>query len=80
VVPFPPGGATDLIGRIIAKNLGEVLGQQVVVENRGGAGGNIGAEAVAKAPADGYTLLLAAMTFSLNHGNFRKRKVTLRSS
>ncbi len=62
IVPYPPGGATDVIGRILAKNLGEVLGQQVLVENRGGAGGNIGAEAVAKAAPDGYTLLMGAVT------------------
>ena len=62
IVPYPPGGATDVIGRILAKNLGDSLGQQVLVENRGGAGGNIGAEAVAKALPDGYTLLMGAVT------------------
>ncbi|MEO7152121.1 MAG: tripartite tricarboxylate transporter substrate-binding protein, partial [Burkholderiaceae bacterium] len=61
IVPYPPGGATDVIGRIVAQRLGEALGQQVVVDNRAGAGGNIGAEAVAKAPADGYTLLMGAL-------------------
>ncbi len=62
VVPYPPGGATDVIGRVVAQRLSGAIGQQVVVDNRGGAGGNIGAEVAAKAPADGYTLLMAAMT------------------
>jgi tripartite-type tricarboxylate transporter receptor subunit TctC len=60
IVPFPAGGSNDVITRIIAQRLGEIWKQPVVVENRGGAGGNTGAEAVARADADGYTLLLAA--------------------
>jgi len=59
VIPFPAGGATDIIGRTVAQRLGTVLGQQVVVDNKPGAGGTIGADIVAKAPADGYTLLMA---------------------
>jgi tripartite-type tricarboxylate transporter receptor subunit TctC len=60
IVPFPAGGATDILARALSQKLGERLGQAVVVENRPGAGGTIGADAAAKAVADGYTLLLAS--------------------
>ena len=60
IVPFPPGGATDVVGRALAVRLSQLWKQQVLVENKPGAGGNIGADLVAKAPADGYTLLLAS--------------------
>jgi tripartite-type tricarboxylate transporter receptor subunit TctC len=60
VVPFPPGGSNDITARVLAQKLSERWGHQAVVDNRAGAGGNVGAELVARAPADGYTLLLAA--------------------
>jgi tripartite-type tricarboxylate transporter receptor subunit TctC len=59
VVPFPAGGATDIVGRLIAQKLSESFGQQVIVDNRGGAGGTIGSDVAAKSPPDGYTMLLA---------------------
>ena len=62
LVPYPPGGATDVIGRVLAQKLGAALGQQFVVDNRAGAGGSLGAGVVAKSPADGYTLLMGALT------------------
>ncbi|WP_280156599.1 tripartite tricarboxylate transporter substrate binding protein [Piscinibacter sp. XHJ-5] len=67
VIPFPPGGATDIVGRLVGTKLGERLGQPVVIENRPGAGTVIGASFVAKAPADGYTLLASSgSTFTVN--------------
>jgi tripartite-type tricarboxylate transporter receptor subunit TctC len=59
IVPFPPGGNTDIVGRLVAQKLSDAFGQQVYVEYRGGAGGTIGAEAAAKSPADGYTLFFS---------------------
>lgn len=60
IIPFPPGGTTDLIGRAFADEMGKVLGQSVIVENRGGASGSIGAEAIARAAPDGYTIGLSS--------------------
>lgn len=66
VVPFPPGGPTDLVARVLAQKLGQQLGQNVVVDNKGGANGNIGAQIVARAPADGYTILYNTSSITLS--------------
>jgi tripartite-type tricarboxylate transporter receptor subunit TctC len=71
IVPFPPGGSNDILGRIIATRLGERLAQQVVVDNRGGADGIIGADIVAKAQPDGYTLLVISTSFAINPSTHR---------
>jgi tripartite-type tricarboxylate transporter receptor subunit TctC len=65
VVPFPAGGTTDIVARLVGQRMTETMGQTVVVENRGGAGGQLGAEVVAKAPADGYTILMHNVTFPM---------------
>ncbi len=73
VVPFPPGGPLDVIGRLIAQKLTEAWGQSVVVDNRPGAGGNIGADAVAKSPPDGYAVVMGALsTHAVNPHLFPK--------
>src|SRR5205823_11216426 len=61
IIPFPPGGSNDLVGRAVAAQLGDRLGQSVVIDNRGGGGGTIGINAAAKSPPDGYTLLLVSV-------------------
>ncbi len=66
VVPFVPGGPTDIQGRMLGEKLSQRLGQQVIIDNRGGAGGNIAAKLVAGAPADGYTLLVNTAAISIN--------------
>lgn len=66
ILPFPPGGAVDALARIMGPQLSEALGQQVVMENRAGAAGNIGAEIVAKSPPDGYTVLMGAIPISIS--------------
>jgi tripartite-type tricarboxylate transporter receptor subunit TctC len=66
IIPFPPGGSNDVVGRLVAKQLGEQLGQQVVVDNRAGAGGVIGTEVAAGAAADGYTLLIISIAHAVN--------------
>ena len=73
VIPFPPGGATDILGRMVAQELNKALGVSVIAENRAGAGGNIGAEAVAKSAPDGYTLLMGTIgTQSINQSLYPK--------
>src|SRR5213082_1405624 len=66
IIPFPPGGSNDVVGRVIAAQLGERLGQGVVVDNRGGGGGTLGINAAAKSPADGYTLLLVSVGYPMS--------------
>src|ERR1700704_4777926 len=66
VVPFPAGGGTDVVSRIIANRLSEIWGQQMVIENKGGAGSNIGADAVARAEPDGHTLLIGSLPMAVN--------------
>lgn len=75
VIPYPPGGATDVIGRVLAQELSTTLGQQFVVENRAGAAGNIGADQVAKSDPDGYTLLMGALTSHSINAELYKDKV-----
>jgi tripartite-type tricarboxylate transporter receptor subunit TctC len=72
IVPYPPGGAGDIVGRMLGSRLGENLGQQMVIDNRGGGAQLIATEIAAKAPADGYTLLLASATHGINPGLQKK--------
>src|SRR5712691_5011581 len=72
IVPFPPGGVTDIAGRLIAQKLSEKLGQQFYIENIGGAGGNLGMAQVARAPGDGYTILLSSSSIVVNPSLYNK--------
>ena len=72
IVPYPPGGTTDILARIMAQRLSERINQQVVVDNRGGAGNNIGTDIALKAPADGYTLLLVNPANAINATLYNK--------
>jgi tripartite-type tricarboxylate transporter receptor subunit TctC len=72
IIPFPPGGSNDIVGRMVAAQLGDRLGQQVVADNRGGAGGTIGTELAARAQADGYTLLLISTAYAFNTSIYKK--------
>jgi len=71
VVPYPPGGGNDVIARIVAAKMGAALGREIVVENRGGAGGTIATRQVARAAADGYTLLVATSSLAINPSIYR---------
>jgi tripartite-type tricarboxylate transporter receptor subunit TctC len=76
IIPFAPGGASDFVGRIIQPKMGELLGQQIVIENRGGAAGNIGLEAAAKSDPDGYTVFLGNIgTIAINAAVFRSLNI-----
>jgi tripartite-type tricarboxylate transporter receptor subunit TctC len=66
ILPFPPGGPTDILGRLLAEKLSANLGQPVITENRGGAGGNVGAEAAARSAPDGYTMVLVAPSLAIS--------------
>jgi tripartite-type tricarboxylate transporter receptor subunit TctC len=80
LVPYGPGGATDIIARIVAARLGEALGQSFVVENRPGANGNLALEAVAKAPADGYTLLVGNVSTNAINENIYAASLSIKPS
>ena len=71
VVPYPPGGPTDIVARVVAQKLSQQTGQQFIVDNRPGAGGNTGAELVARSAPDGYTLLIATTAHAINPSLFR---------
>src|SRR5437667_8515812 len=76
IIPFAPGGASDFVGRIMQPKMGELLGQSIVVENKPGAAGNIGAEAAAKSPPDGYTIFLGNVgSIAINPGVYPKLSI-----
>ncbi len=72
ILPFPPGGGTDIVGRVLAQRLAEEVGQPVIPDNRAGAGGNIGAEIVAKAAPDGYTIVMATVSLAVSPTLYKK--------
>ncbi len=73
IVPFPPGGSNDIVGRLVANEMSPLLGQQVVIDNRGGAGGIIGTEIAANAQPDGHTLLIASVAFAYNPSIYKSQ-------
>ncbi len=80
IVPYPPGGSTDITARITGERLSQALGQPLVIDNRPGAGGNLGLEIVARAPADGYSLGVATTAHAINMTLFRKLNYDTRTS
>jgi tripartite-type tricarboxylate transporter receptor subunit TctC len=78
VVPYPPGGTNDTVARLLAQRLSDKLGQPFIVENRAGASGNIGADAVARAPADGYTLLVVTMGHTIHPSLYKNLRYDIR--
>jgi tripartite-type tricarboxylate transporter receptor subunit TctC len=78
IIPFPPGGSNDVVGRLVANQLSEKLGNKVFVDNRGGAGGVLGTEAAATAAPDGYTLLVVSIAHAVNRRS--TGSITIRSN
>jgi tripartite-type tricarboxylate transporter receptor subunit TctC len=72
IIPFPPGGNTDIIARIVSPRMSEALGQQLIIDNRGGAGSTIGTDAAARAPADGYTIVMVSAAHTINPAMVKK--------
>jgi tripartite-type tricarboxylate transporter receptor subunit TctC len=72
IVPYPPGGGTDVIARIVQERFQQTLGQPIVIENRGGAAGSLGSDLAAKAPADGYTVLFTLSSHTINPAIYPK--------
>src|SRR5438046_803700 len=66
IVPYPPGGGTDVVARVLTEPLGIALGQTIIIDNRGGAAGNLGTDIAAKAPADGYNILFTLSSHTIN--------------
>src|ERR1051326_9418373 len=79
IIPFPPGGSNDVVGRLVANQLSEKLGHKVFVDNRGGAGGVIGTEAAAAAAPDGYTLLIISIAHAVNPALYKLNYDPLKS-
>jgi tripartite-type tricarboxylate transporter receptor subunit TctC len=79
IIPFPPGGSNDVVGRMIATQLGERLGKQVLVDNRGGAGGVLGTEVAAGAAPDGYTILVVSLAYTVNPWLYKLKYDPLKS-